>query len=155
MMLRLAYVTLLAVVLTAGNVGAIGTNMPPCQGTDAPGYIMVCDQPKSRTSSASSNCEPISSLEHCNSISTDGFVNHGFPPLVAISSPSKASAVTTEPKVSGAPVTIRAGGHYQCTVFSSLGCSGKNTTVTNTGGSEFSFKPKSFNCPCIPFPVKL
>ena len=40
-------------------------------------------------------------------------------------------------------------GHYLCTIYEGLACSGRFVSVDRNGYSNFPFTPKSFRCPCI------
>ncbi|KAG5681284.1 hypothetical protein PVAND_010735 [Polypedilum vanderplanki] len=40
-------------------------------------------------------------------------------------------------------------GNYQCTIYSSTGCSGTTISVDRSGWSRFPITPKSLKCPCV------
>ena len=42
----------------------------------------------------------------------------------------------------------KAGGGYQCVIFSKRDCAGLFASVEEDGWAQFPFVPKSFKCPC-------
>lgn len=40
-------------------------------------------------------------------------------------------------------------GPYSCTIYNQTSCTGKKKSVDSDGYTEFPFKPKSIECPCV------